>query len=242
MPIERELMSVAPFQDDTPACQARRASGTSWIDAAVLVDEIMRGDFGGRIGEARERFLARLSCRCSAAAACRSRAVRASWFGEANDARRLEIGLQSSWIDQHAGIEQALRIERLLGGAQRVGEQRRALAVVPRAMIAPDRMMMRDRAAVLDHGIERRALDRAPLRAELARLAERMEGEVGRRPVRVDMREAAGDLARCGRSPHGSRSRSRALIASWNVSKRSQVIAVSNVSLMTPRRISRSIA
>ena len=29
MPIERELMSVSPSQDETPACHARRASGTS---------------------------------------------------------------------------------------------------------------------------------------------------------------------------------------------------------------------
>ena len=74
---------------------------------------------------------------------------------------------QVSCINQHARIEQALRVERLLGGAQR-GEQRRALAVVPRAMIAPDRVVMRDGAAVLDHGVERGALDDAPLFAELA--------------------------------------------------------------------------
>src|SRR5262245_24636629 len=100
-----------------------------------------------------------------------------------------------SRINQHAGIEQPLRVERLLGGAQRVGEQRRALLVVPRTMIAADRVVMRDGAAVCDYRIERRALDGVPLWAEPARLAERVEGEVGRRTVGIDMGEAAGDLA-----------------------------------------------
>src|SRR5262245_59559087 len=103
--------------------------------------------------------------------------------------------LRASRVDENARIEQALRVERFLGGAQRLGEQRRALAVVPRAMIAPDRVVMGDRPAILDHGVERRALDREPLRAEPARLAERMEGEIGRGAVGIDMGEAAGDLA-----------------------------------------------
>src|SRR5215211_7166672 len=59
-------------------------------------------------------------------------------------------------------------------------------------MIAPDRVVVRDGAAVLDHGVKRRALDREPLRAELARLAQGMEREVGRGAVRIDMSEAAG--------------------------------------------------
>ena len=109
-------------------------------------------------------------------------------------------------------------------------------------MIAPDRVMMRDGAAILDHGVERRALDREPLRAELARLAQGVEGEVGRRAVRIDMGEAAGDLAVAAGRLADRSSRWRVLIASWNASKRSQVIAVSKVSLITPRRISRSIA
>jgi hypothetical protein len=40
-----------------------------------------------------------------------------------------------SRIDQHARIEQAVRVERALGGFERLGEQRRALAVVPGAMV-----------------------------------------------------------------------------------------------------------
>src|SRR5436305_3965795 len=91
----------------------------------------------------------------------------------------------SCGIDQHARIEQALRVERLLGGAQRLGEQRRALAVIPGPMIASDRVMMRDRAALRDHGIERRTLDTAPLLAELSRFAQRMEREIRRRAVGI---------------------------------------------------------
>src|SRR2546423_2712677 len=93
---------------------------------------------------------------------------------------------------QQARIDQALAVEVLLGGAQRLGEQRRALLVIPRTVIAPDRMVMRDRAAVGDHGVEPRALDDAPLFAELSGLPKRMEREVGRRPVGIDMGEAAG--------------------------------------------------
>src|SRR5258708_39206107 len=99
-----------------------------------------------------------------------------------------------SWIDQHTGIEQALRVECLLGGAQRRGEQPRTLLVIPWTMIAADRVMMRDRAAVCDHGIEGGSLDGKPLRGELLWIAERMEREIGRGAVRIDMCEAASDL------------------------------------------------
>src|SRR5258707_1425230 len=109
-----------------------------------------------------------------------------------------------SWIDQHTGIEQALRVECLLGGAQRFGEKRRTLLVIPWTMIAPDRVMMRDRAAVCDHGVERGTLDGKPLRAKLFRIAERMEREVGRGAVRIDVRKTAGDLTlAAGRLEYG---------------------------------------
>ena len=62
-------------------------------------------------------------------------------------------------------------------------------------MIAPDRVVMRDSPAIRNHGVERRALDCEPLRAELARLAERVDREIGRGAVGIGMREAAGDLA-----------------------------------------------
>ena len=62
-------------------------------------------------------------------------------------------------------------------------------------MMASDRMVMGDGPAVRNHRVERRALDGAPLCAELARLAECVEREIGRGAVRIDMREAAGDLS-----------------------------------------------
>ena len=78
-------------------------------------------------------------------------------------------------VDQHAGVEQSLRVERLFRGAQRLGEERRALPVIPGTMVAPDRMVMRDGAAVVDHGVERTRLDREPLLRKLSVFAERME-------------------------------------------------------------------
>jgi hypothetical protein len=56
-------------------------------------------------------------------------------------------------IDQHARIEQAMRIQGRLGCPECSGKQWWALAIVPRPMVAPDRMMVSDRATVLDHGI-----------------------------------------------------------------------------------------
>src|SRR6516162_9361497 len=61
-------------------------------------------------------------------------------------------------------------------------------------MMASDRVVMGDGPAVRNHRVERRALDGTPLYAELARLAERVEREIARGPVWIDMREAAGDL------------------------------------------------
>src|SRR5260370_3450316 len=82
-----------------------------------------------------------------------------------------------------------------MGGAARLGEQRWALPVIQGGMIGPDGMVMRDSPAIRNHGVERRALDCEPLRAELARLAERVDREIGRGAVGIDMREAAGHLA-----------------------------------------------
>ena len=62
-------------------------------------------------------------------------------------------------------------------------------------MVATDRVVMRDGPAIRNHGVERRALDCEPLRAKLARLAERVDREIGRGTVGINMREAAGDLA-----------------------------------------------
>ena len=88
-----------------------------------------------------------------------------------------------------------LRIERALGGAQRRGEQVRPLAVVPAAMVAADGVVMRDRAAGVDQRVARRGLDRPPLLEQRAVPAKRVEGEIRRRAVGIDVGEAAGDLA-----------------------------------------------
>ena len=67
-------------------------------------------------------------------------------------------------IDQHAArIEQAMRIQGSLGRPEGIGKQWWALAIVPRPMVAPDRMMVSDRATVRDHGIEGGRLDGVPL-------------------------------------------------------------------------------
>src|ERR1700674_2236676 len=91
-----------------------------------------------------------------------------------------------SGVDQHAGIEQPLRIDRLLGGPQCRGEQLRALPVVPGPMIAPDRVVVGDGAALRDDRIEGSGLDGAPLLDQAAVAAERVEGEIRWRPVRID--------------------------------------------------------
>src|SRR4249920_3254274 len=62
-------------------------------------------------------------------------------------------------------------------------------------MVAPDRMVMGNGAAVLDHGIEACRFYGVPLRAQLAVTAGGVEGEIRRRPVRVDVGNAAGDLS-----------------------------------------------
>jgi hypothetical protein len=46
-----------------------------------------------------------------------------------------------------------MRIQGRLGCSEGSGKQWWALAIVPRPMVAPDRMMVSDRATVLDHGI-----------------------------------------------------------------------------------------
>ena len=63
-------------------------------------------------------------------------------------------------------------------------------------MVAPDRMVMGNGAAVLDHGIEAGRFYGVPLRAQLAVTAGGMEGEIRRGPVGIDVGDAAGDLSR----------------------------------------------
>lgn len=56
-------------------------------------------------------------------------------------------------IDQQPGFEYPRRVELALRRAHRLREQLGALAVVLGAMQPPDGMMVRDGAAVFDHGI-----------------------------------------------------------------------------------------
>ena len=136
-------------------------------------------------------------------------------------------------VDQHSRIEQALRIQGCLGGLKGSGEQRRALAIVPPPMVAPDRMMVGDRAAICNHSIKTGRLDGVPLRAQLA-MPSGVQSEVWRRPVRIHMGATAGYLAGTpGCLDDGALG--RCLDPVVDDSNRSQVIAVSNVSLMMPR-------
>jgi hypothetical protein len=73
-----------------------------------------------------------------------------------------------SWVNENARIEQALRVECFLRCPQRLGEQRRALPVIPPAVIAPDRVVVRDSPAIRNHGVERRTLGGAILRGDIA--------------------------------------------------------------------------
>ena len=49
--------------------------------------------------------------------------------------------------DQHAGIEDALRVERALGGGERGAEQGGALALIPGHVIAADGVVMQSGVA-----------------------------------------------------------------------------------------------
>src|SRR5947209_2237428 len=55
---------------------------------------------------------------------------------------------------------------------------------------------MGDRAAGGEDGLARSVLDRLPLLQQRAVTAERVEGEIGRGAVGIDVGEAAGDFAR----------------------------------------------
>ena len=63
-------------------------------------------------------------------------------------------------------------------------------------MLAPDRMVMGDRAAAANDRVARRLLDSMPLRLQLAVPPQCMKREIGRGAVGINMCETAGDLAR----------------------------------------------
>ena len=130
----------------------------------------------------------------------------------------------------------------MLGRLERGGEERRALAVVPGTVIAADRVVVRDRAAGGNERIRCSGLDVSPLLDERAVAAQCMEAEIRRGTVGIDVGEAAGDLARAPGGGDVSLLPSAALRCRATASKRSQVMAVSKVSLMMARGTMRSRA
>src|SRR4029077_15375629 len=81
--------------------------------------------------------------------------------------------------------------QRTFRGSQRAGESFGTLPIVPRPMIAPDRMMMRDRPALLDQVVRYRSFDLVPLLNLGAALARRDHGVIRRGTVGVNVRESA---------------------------------------------------
>ena len=67
-------------------------------------------------------------------------------------------------------------------------------------MLSPNRVMVRDRAAARDERVGGCVPDRMPLLQQRVVVPERVEAEIRRGTVRVDMGEAAGDLAGLGAS------------------------------------------
>src|SRR4051812_7333370 len=82
--------------------------------------------------------------------------------------RRTAQRRRRSRIDQPAGIEQPGRVERLLRRAQGGGERVGALRVIPRAMVAPDAVVVGDRAARLEDRPPGGGLHLVPLRLLVA--------------------------------------------------------------------------
>src|SRR5207249_2205143 len=66
-------------------------------------------------------------------------------------------------VDQHAGVQDARRVERRLGGGECGGEARRTLPVVPGPVVAADGVVVRDRAAEPQDGVGGGLLDGRPL-------------------------------------------------------------------------------
>ena len=130
-----------------------------------------------------------------------------------------------------------MRVEGLLRCLERIREKSGTLAIVPGAVVASDRVVMRDRAAGGDHRVQTSALDGLPLLEQAAVMAGHREGEIGRGPVRVDKRQVTSPARPVACLMAASVA---AFTRSCKLSKRSQVMAVSKVSLMTAQRIVRS--
>src|SRR5262249_50340604 len=99
-------------------------------------------------------------------------------------------------IDQHTGIEHRLRIKHLLRRLQRGSEERWPLLVVPRPMLAPNRVMMGDGAAGRDERVRGGLFDLLPHWDKRAVASERVEGEIRRGSIGIDMGEATAHFAR----------------------------------------------
>src|SRR5262249_20286002 len=73
------------------------------------------------------------------------------------------VVLSVHWVDQHTRVQDAGRVECGFRRAQRRRERLGALAVVPGPVVAADRVVVRDRAAVAQERLARGALDLGPL-------------------------------------------------------------------------------
>src|SRR5882757_8995911 len=110
--------------------------------------------------------------------------------------RRAPLARRSALrIDEHSRVEDALWIEFSFCCPKRGREKPRALAIVPRPMITANSVMMRDRTTRLNQRVAGSILDRLPLLQKSTVAAECVERKIGRGPVRIDMGEAACDLA-----------------------------------------------
>src|SRR5689334_11927100 len=72
-------------------------------------------------------------------------------------------GAAMTSLYEHAGVHDPGRVQRVLDGTQPCGERVRALAVVPRPVVAADRMVVGDGSAVGDDRVGHRGLDLVPL-------------------------------------------------------------------------------
>src|SRR5262245_37169367 len=97
-------------------------------------------------------------------------------------------------VDEHARVQDAGRVEGALRRDQRGGEPRGALAVVPGSVIAPDGVVMGDRAAETDYRLRGGGLDRVPLLDLAVATAGREDRVIRRGAVRIHVREAAREL------------------------------------------------
>src|SRR3954470_8226362 len=73
------------------------------------------------------------------------------------------VPMRRCWREKHARVHDAGGVELCLRGAQRGGEELGRLTAVPRSVVAPDGVVMGDRAAKRQDRLGRSRLDRVPL-------------------------------------------------------------------------------